>query len=141
MTDGGPRSARSGPAIGATIGEMDRLAARATLASLGVATLVFVFATILASSAGLVAVALFGGWLAGVLVRGAAGSDRDRRPIAAGAAAAGIIAGLVATWVAAGLLGGSLGLVDFLAETLGLLVPLQVALAAAAAWVAGRVPR
>lgn len=117
---------------------MDRPAARAALASLGVSVLVFVFATLLSSSAGLVAVALFGGWLAGVAVRGAAaGSDRDRRPLAAGAAAGGILAGLVATWIAAAVGGGSLGLVDFLAETLGFLVPIQVALAAVAAWATG----
>lgn len=121
---------------------MDRPAARALLATIGVAVLVFVFATLLSSSAGLVAVALFGGWLAGVTIRGAAdGSDRDRRPVAAGAAAAGVVAGLVATWVAAALGGGSLGLADFLAETLGVLVPLQVALAAAAAWATGGLRR
>ena len=120
---------------------MDRPAARAALASLGVAALVFVFATILSSSVGLVAVALFGGWLSGIVVRGAAGSGRDRRPLAVGSAAAGIASGLAATWVAAAVGGGSLGLVDFLAATLGVLVPLQVALAAVAAWATGGVRR
>ena len=48
------------------------------------------------------------------------------------------MAGQVGLWLYAGSEGGVLSLVDYLGETFGPLVPLQVVIAPAAAWMAAR---
>jgi hypothetical protein len=92
-------------------------------------------------TAGLIAVAALGGWAIAFAVRaGAAGALTGRRlaTTATVLAAIGVLGGQLGLWLFARYEGGVLGPVDYLAETFGLLVPLELAFAVAAAWLASR---
>jgi hypothetical protein len=99
--------------------------------------LLWVFAAILAFSAGLLVVAFFLGRIVGLSVRSGAGdglSSAARSSISILWSIGAITVAMVATWLFAGLGGGVLGLGDYLAETLGPIVPLQYMIATLAAW-------
>ena len=101
------------------------------------ALLLFVFAALLAFSAGLVVVAFFAGRIVGLSVRSGARSGlppATRTSVAIVLSLAAITVAMVATWVFARLTGGVLGLGDYLGETLGPIVPLQYMVATLGAW-------
>ncbi|HUP53918.1 MAG TPA: hypothetical protein VM408_00300 [Methylomirabilota bacterium] len=90
-----------------------------------------------AISAGLLVAAAVVGYSVGLgTVAGAAGtlSSPARPAVAAALAAVGIVVGQVGLWLFARTEGGVLPLLDYLGETFGALVPLEILLAAAAAW-------
>ena len=101
------------------------------------AALLFALAAFLAFSAGLLIVAFFLGRIVGLSVR--SGADDGLSPAARTNAAillslAGITIALVATWLFSRATGGVLGPVEYLADTLGPIVPLLYMIATLAAW-------
>ena len=92
-------------------------------------------------SAGLLVVAaLTGRAVALALIAGAGASlpPPRRAWLAAGIAVGGVLLGQVGLWLFARTEGGVLPLPDYLGQTFGLLVPIQVALALAIAWWSAR---
>ena len=92
---------------------------------------------VLTVSAGLLVVAAAAGWAIGTATRLGGGRPTPagtRAAIAIGAAGVGVILGQLGLWWYAGLEGGVLGPVDYLAQTFGVLVPLQSALTLGLAW-------
>ncbi|HKG57998.1 MAG TPA: hypothetical protein VKA85_12190 [Candidatus Limnocylindrales bacterium] len=112
----------------------------AAAAVAGTAVLV-ALAAVLALSVGLVVVAAAVGRATGLALRAGAGASFER-PGRRGSAAAALSVGAVAVaqvliWVYARSEGGALGIVEYLAQTYGALVPLELAVAAiVAAWTA-----
>lgn len=95
----------------------------------------------LAFSAGLVAVAGVLGWAIAFGVRAGAGmslSGSTRVVTAVLFALLSVLAGQLGIWLFALSEGGVLGPLDYLAETFGVLVPVQVAAAAVVAWFSAR---
>lgn len=97
----------------------------------------------LAVSAGLLVVAVTTGWLVGAAVAGGwPPRDRDsagrRRSVAVALSVAGVALGQVGLWLFARTEGGVLPLSDYLGQTFGWLVPLQVGLGAVATWWSAR---
>lgn len=115
-------------------GRMDHPTLRAAAAALAGALLVYLLAAPLGVTAGLLVAAGVVGWLGALAVRSAAGTAR--RPLALGATLGGLTMGLVATWAASLATGGALGPIEFLAETLGLVVPILYLVGLVVAWVA-----
>jgi hypothetical protein len=108
----------------------------AVVAILG-AVAITVTGGLLTITAGLLVVAGLIGWAVAVAVvsGGGAGLTRTRRaPIAATLAIAGAALGQVGLWLLARQEGGVLPLIDYLGETFGILVPLEIAIAALVAW-------
>jgi hypothetical protein len=106
------------------------------VALVGVAAVV-VLGGVLALAAGLVVVAaLIGRGVGLALILGAGDTLRPprRTVIATGLAIASVLVGQVGLWWYAGLEGGVLSLVDYLGQTFGILVPVQVAVAGLVAW-------
>jgi hypothetical protein len=92
-------------------------------------------------TAGLLLVAAVTGWAVGTTLTagGGAAISRSARPWMAIAVALGAVAlGSLGLWLYARTEGGVLPPVDYLAETLGPLVPLEAGLAAATAWWSAR---
>ncbi len=88
---------------------------------------------LLAITAGLLVIAAALGWaIATVLAQGTA--IARRRWLAPSIALLGVALGQAGLWLVARQEGGTLGLIDYLAETFGFLVPLQLAIAAVVAW-------
>jgi hypothetical protein len=83
----------------------------------------------LSVTVGLIAAAGAIGWLTGLVAR-------PMRAAAAAIALAAVGLGLVGIWLYAGTEGGVLGIVDYLAEVQGILVPIELAVAAGLAAVA-----
>lgn len=111
------------------------------IAAAGLAAAVTVLGGVLAVSAGLLVVAAAGGWAVARAVRiggGAAGGGPFVPGLAIVLAVAGVAAGQLGLWLFARSEGGVLGVVEYLGETFGALVVLQLALAAALAWVSAR---
>jgi len=112
----------------------------AVVGVVGAAVLVLV-GGVLASNSGLLFVA---GMTAAGIGLVAAGSSRPKawiRRFAIVVALAAVLVGALGTWVVALGQGGDLGLIDFLWATTGILVPLELLIAAvAAAWGAGAGP-
>jgi hypothetical protein len=111
------------------------------LAALVLAAALVIAGGLLLITAGLIAIAGIGGWAVGLAVRVAAGSTlsrRDRMGAAVALAVAGVVLGQLGLWGYAELEGGALGLIPYLAEVFGFLVPLEVAAAGVAAWLAAR---
>ncbi len=101
----------------------------------------FVFAGPLSFTAGLVVIAIALGRVVGLSVRGGAGTaiDTDARVgISLALTFVGLAAGLTATWLWALGQGGDLPIQEFLAQTYGLLVPLELVAAAGVAWYSAR---
>jgi hypothetical protein len=96
---------------------------------------------IVTMTAGLVVIAGLVGWGTAVALRagGAGRWSRGRRAIAAAILAlAGVGLGQVGLWLLARQEGGVLTLVDYLGEAFGILVPLELGIAAVTAWLASR---
>jgi hypothetical protein len=99
---------------------------------------------VLSVSAGLLVVAMIIGWGTGRAVLGAADptdrgrSSRTRSVFASFLAIDAVILGQLGLWLYAGSEGGVLSLPDYLLQTFGPLVPLQIVLAAGAAWLTAR---
>jgi hypothetical protein len=92
-------------------------------------------------SAGLVVVAVATGWAVGTALRAGAGTTlhgRTRPAVAVAIVVIAVALGQVGLWLYARTEGGVLGLPDYLAETWGVLVPIQALVAGAAAWWAAR---
>jgi hypothetical protein len=122
-------------------GSFGRALAFGALTAIGIAAAIAVFGGVVLVTAGLIALAGLGGWAIAIAVRaGSAGTVAgDRRAtMAAVLAALAVIGGQLGLWLFARYEGGVLGPVDYLAETFGLLVPIQLAFAVAAAWFASR---
>lgn len=118
-----------------------RAAVYGLVAALVGAAFIVLFGGVLAVSAGLLIVAALTGRAVGLGVAIGAGSSlADTRRVASAIALAtgAIVLGQVGLWLYARTEGGVLSLVDYLGETFGILVPLQVALAAAVAWWSAR---
>ena len=124
-------------AAGATLA---RGIAFSVVTAIVVGLVITVLGGVLLVSAGLVVIALAGGWAVANALRTGAGAalGRDRRRwLAIGLALVAVALGQLGLWLLARNEGGVLSLVDYLAQTFGILVPLQ-ALAAilAAGWTA-----
>jgi hypothetical protein len=90
---------------------------------------------LLAITAGLVVVAVAIGWGVGTVL--ALGPGRRSTPTALAAiaiAVGGVALGQLGLWLLARQEGGVLGVIDYLSETFGFLVPLQLLAAAGTAW-------
>lgn len=90
----------------------------------------------LAVSAGLVAVAALIGWLTGPALRETGGRGRVALAVALAVCAVGL--GQLGLWGFAWLEGGRLDPLDYLTQTFGVLVPVQVGAAAFLAWASAR---
>lgn len=107
------------------------------IAALVGAALIVVFGGALAVSAGLLVVASGVGYAVGLATVVGAGdtlSARARTWIAAALAGLGVVLGQVGLWLFARAEGGVLTPIDYLGQTFGPLVPVEVLLAAAVAW-------
>lgn len=105
------------------------------------AALTVLLGGVLAISAGLLVLWVSAGNAIGLATRigGGAALPAPRRTwLAVGLAVVGVVAGQVGLWWYATTEGGVLPLIEYLATTFGVLVPLQALLAAAAAWWAAR---
>lgn len=108
-----------------------------TIALVG-ALLFVLLAGAMTLGAGLLVVAAVVGRLVGLAIKGTS-LDRDRRGVIAAAIAVGsVVLGLIGTWAYGRWEGGVLGPVDYLAETFGVLVPLELAIAGLVAWWSAR---
>ena len=112
----------------------------ALVAILGAASIV-VLGGAVAVSAGLLVVAAVIGYVVALAMLAGAG-DAISRPargwVAAALAGLGVVLGQVGLWLFARTEGGVLPLVDYLGQTFGPLVPLEVLVAAGVAWWRGR---
>jgi hypothetical protein len=118
-------------------GSLGRAVAYGSLAALGGALLTVLLGGVVALSAGLLVVAAAAGNVVGWVTRIGAGTSlepRRRVVIAVILALAGVALGQLGLWWYAGTEGGVLPLVEYLATTFGILVPVQAALAAGFAW-------
>jgi hypothetical protein len=110
----------------------------------------YLLGAILSSSAGLVFVAGLTGAAVGLLVARAAAPGRAEEPaltrrgaawLAVAISVLAVVLAAVGTWLHALAEGGALGVFDYLFETFGFVVPLELAIASlAAAWGAGAGP-
>ena len=124
--------------------------AKAIVAAIIGSALLYALGALLSSSGGLVFVAGFAGAAVGLLLAGAAAPGRGSEPaitrrqatwLAVAIAVGAVALGAVATWLHALGEGGALGFVDYLLETFGAIVPLELLLAAiTAAWGASAGP-
>jgi hypothetical protein len=108
-------------------------AAVAALGALATVVLVGVFAV----HTGLLIIAYLIGRFVAAGVRSGAGATldpRDRANLSITLATIGVIGGHLGTWLYAVGEGGALGPMDYLAQTFGLLVPIQLAIAVGVAW-------
>ena len=143
---GAGRPGASDPAVRAGAGPGEIAPTRAAsargiafgaVAALVGAALIVVFGGALAVSAGLLVVASAVGYAVGLAtVIGAADTlPPGRRSLGAGGLAGlGVLLGQVGLWLFARAEGGVLGPLDYLGQTFGVLVPVEVLLAAVVAW-------
>ncbi len=111
------------------------------LAGLAGTVATIVFGGPLALSAGLLVVAVATGWAVGMALKAGAGNGlaTQTRPWLAVAIALGaVVLGQVGLWLYARTEGGVLALPEYLADTWGILVPIEAVLAAVGAWWAAR---
>jgi hypothetical protein len=136
-----PQAATDDEDMGGDGGSLGRAVAFGALTGLVLAVAITVLGEVLLITAGLIAVAGLGGLAIASAVR-AGGLDAvepaSRRALAVGIAGAAILVGQIGLWLFARYEGGVLGPVDYLAETFGLLVPLQFLFGMAAAGLAAR---
>ena len=122
-------------------GSFGRALALGGLTAIAIAAGIAVFGGVILVTAGLVALAALGGWGIGIAVRVGSGGTvaAERRAVmAAVLAALAVLGGQLGLWLFARYEGGVLGPVDYLAETFGLLVPIELAFAIVAGWFAAR---
>ena len=134
-----PRAADPAPPLAGTMsgGTPARGIAFGAIAGIAGAALIVVFGGALAVSAGLLVVASAVGYAVGLatLMGSAETLHGAVRPwTAAGLAALGVLLGQVGLWLFARAEGGVLAPIDYLAQTFGPLVPMEVLLAAGVAW-------
>jgi hypothetical protein len=127
----------------ASAGSPARAVAFGALVAIGGAVAISVLGGALAISAGLLVVAALIGWLIAAALRargmGLAGLGRSNRIVAAIVLAViSVGLGQLGLWLYARTEGGVLPLGPYLAETFGVLVPLEVAVAALVAWRSAR---
>lgn len=116
------------------------LAYAAIVAVVG-AVAITVMGGVLTLTGGLLVTAAVIGVATGWALRAGAGASLTpgrRSVIALVLALVAVVAGQLGLWLYAGSEGGVLPLVDYLGETFGLLVPLQIVIAPAVAWMAAR---
>jgi len=136
-----------GPGPGADAAPGDSAAPSATAPARGIAfgaitaligaALIVVFGGVVAVSAGLLVVASAVGYAVGLAtVIGAADSlsPRGRSWMAGALAGLGVLLGQFGLWLFARAEGGVLAPIDYLGQTFGVLVPVEVVLAAVVAW-------
>ena len=122
-------------------GSFGRGLAFGALTAVGVAAAIMLLGGVVLVTAGLIALAALGGWAIAIAVRvGSAGTvaPRRRAVTAAVLAALAVVGGQLGLWLFARYEGGVLGPVDYLAETFGLLVPIELVVAVVAGWLASR---
>ena len=122
-------------------GSFGRALAFGLLAAIGVGVAIALAGGVALVTAGLIALAGLGGWVVAIAVRaGGEGAVTRQRRIAMAVvlAALGVVGGQLGLWLFARYEGGVLGPVDYLAETFGVLVPIELAVAVGAAWLAAR---
>ena len=123
------------------IGSVARgLAFAVTLAAAG-ALVIILLGGLLAISAGLIVAAAATGWAVGMGLRTGARdtlSRTGRIRLAVALAFASIVVGQLGLWLYARSEGGVLGPLDYLGETFGLLVPIELLAASIAAWISAR---
>ena len=130
-------SAESGETSGVSGATPVRGIAFGAIAAIVGAALIVVFGGALAVSAGLLVVASAAGYAVGLatLIGAADTLPGSVRPwTAAGLAALGVLLGQAGLWLFARAEGGVLAPIDYLAQTFGPLVPVEVLLAAVVAW-------
>jgi hypothetical protein len=113
----------------------------ATVAAIGGAAAILVLGGVLTLTAGLVVVAAVTGWAVAQGLRVGARQELvgGRRAATAVAIALGAVAlGQLLLWLYARTEGGVLPIGDYLAETFGVLVPVQAVAAGLAAWITAR---
>jgi hypothetical protein len=132
----GPEPAAPGrpvsPVRGATFAAFTAVAGSALITVLG---------GVMAVSAGLIVVAVVTGWAVALGLRVGAGETLRagrRVRLAVGLALVAVVLGQLGLWLYARTEGGVLGPFDYLGETFGLLVPLELAAASIAAWITAR---
>jgi hypothetical protein len=107
--------------------------------ALGGAALLVVLGGLLSMTAGLLVIAGATGWLVGrALATPGDMAPATRRTVAIVLALGSVALGQVGLWLYARSLGGALEPIEYLSETWGPLVPLQLLAAAVAAWWAAR---
>jgi hypothetical protein len=122
-------------------GSFGRALAFGGLTAIALAAGIALFGGVILVTAGLVALAALGGWAIGIAVRVGSGGTvaaARRAVMAVVLAALAVVGGQLGLWLFARYEGGVLGPVDYLAETFGLLVPIELAFAVVAAWFASR---
>ena len=129
--------ASTGAEAPAPVGSPARGIALGVLVAILGAIVITIGGGIFAITAGLVVIAAAIGWAGAVVpALGADGGGRATRgrwpAIALGVA--GVALGQIGLWLLARQEGGTLGPLDYLGETFGFLVPLQLVAAVAAAW-------
>lgn len=127
-----PDDAAATPTRGVVFGAAAAIAGAAAITVLG---------GVLAISSGLIVVAGATGWaVAAGLRAGAGGSIRRTRRVrlAVAFAVLAVALGQAGLWAYGRAEGGVLGPLDYLAETFGLLVPVEVAVAWIVAWISAR---
>lgn len=119
---------------------MGRAVVTAVLVSLVGAAVIVALAGVLAQTTGLLAVAGIGGIAIGRTLRtaGDALAAPARLALSIVFALDMVILGNLGTWAFAIAEGGVLGPIDYLAETFGPLVPIELAVASVAGWLAAR---
>jgi hypothetical protein len=122
--------AEGSAADGATDGRAGRWLA-SLLAGAG-AVVITIAGGLLSITAGLLVIAGALGWAIAVLSRGT--EVGSRRWLAPALASSGVALGQVGLWLVARQEGGTLDPIAYLGETFGVLVPLQLAIAAVVAW-------
>jgi hypothetical protein len=124
--------AAASPVRGIALGTGAAIAGAGAIAVLG---------GVLAISSGLIVVAGAIGWLVSVGLRAGARSSIERPHrvrLAVALAVFGVSLGQAALWAYGRSEGGVLGPLDYLAETFGVLVPVEVAVAWIVAWISAR---
>ena len=110
----------------------------AVVVAIVVGILITILGGVVLISAGLIVLAAAGGWAIAIALRVGAGATiprRTRRRLAIGLALAAVVIGQMGLWLFARTEGGVLPLLDYLAQTFGVLVPIQgVVAAVVAAW-------
>lgn len=130
--DAAPRSPARGPVRGILLASV--------AGTIGSAASIALFA-VASVSAGLLVVAGLTGLLVAEALRAGAGATiaaRLRRSLAVATAIESVLIAQLGIWLFARAQGGALGLIDYLGQTFGPLVPLQIAIAALVAWWSAR---